>query len=172
MNNWFPFTHSVCLRSAENIQKRFKSGLQGCPGGSDGKESTCSAGDWDLIPESGRSPREDNATHSSILARRIPRTEEPGRQSWTQLNHYQFQEGSPLGPFLSATSTSISHTRNSRSQVDLGMCWGWRDSTAEAPPSPPHMSGIHPEPPHQLTQFYPSLLITQHGISDCSSNYA
>ena len=48
------------------------------PGGSDGKESACSAGDLRLIPGSGRSPREGNATHSSILAWRIPWTEEPG----------------------------------------------------------------------------------------------
>ena len=107
MNNWFPFTHTVCLRSAKNIQKRFKSGLQGCPGGSDGKESACSAGGWGLIPESGRSPGEDNATHSSILAWRIPWTEEPGGQSWTRLNDYQFWEGSPLGPFLSASGSHI-----------------------------------------------------------------
>ena len=48
------------------------------PGGSDGKESACNAGDLGLIPESGRSPGEGMATHSNILAWRIPRTEEPG----------------------------------------------------------------------------------------------
>ena len=32
----------------------------GFPGGSDGKESACSAGDWGLIPGSGRSPGEGN----------------------------------------------------------------------------------------------------------------
>ena len=64
-----------------------------------GKESACSAGDPGLIPGSGRSPREGigyslqyswvrslggedpweggMATHSSILAWRIPWTEEP-----------------------------------------------------------------------------------------------
>ena len=31
------------------------------PGVSDGKESVCNAGDTDLIPGSGRSPREENA---------------------------------------------------------------------------------------------------------------
>ena len=35
--------------------------------------------DADLIPESGRSPGGGHATHSSTLARRIPRTEEPGK---------------------------------------------------------------------------------------------
>ena len=32
----------------------------GFPGGSDGKESACNAGDLSLIPESGRSPPEGN----------------------------------------------------------------------------------------------------------------
>ena len=35
-------------------------------------------GDPDSIPESGRSPREGMATHSSILAWETPWTEEPG----------------------------------------------------------------------------------------------
>ena len=61
-------------------------------GTSDGKESVCNEGDLDLIPRLGRSPGEGNGyplqysclekgmvTHSSILAWRIPWTEEPGR---------------------------------------------------------------------------------------------
>ena len=48
------------------------------PGSSDGKESSCNAGDLGLIPGLGRSPGEGNATYSSILAWRIPSTEEPG----------------------------------------------------------------------------------------------
>ena len=51
-------------------------------GGSDGKESVYNAGSLGLIPGSGRSPGEGNAAHSSILAWRIPWTEEPrGLQS-------------------------------------------------------------------------------------------
>ena len=49
------------------------------PGGSDGKESACNAGDLGSSLGSGRSPGEENATHSSILAQRIPWIEEPGR---------------------------------------------------------------------------------------------
>ena len=46
------------------------------------KESACQAEDAGLIPESGRSPGEGMATHSSILAWNIPWTEEPdGLQS-------------------------------------------------------------------------------------------
>ena len=44
-----------------------------------GKEFTCNAGDEGSIPGSGRSSGEEMATHSSILAWRIPWTEEPGR---------------------------------------------------------------------------------------------
>ena len=57
-----------------------------------GKELACSAGDLGSVPGSGRSPGEYNATHSSILVWRTPRTEEPGRlqstgsQSQTQLS--------------------------------------------------------------------------------------
>ena len=50
----------------------------GFPGGSDSKESACNAGDmvWSMDRED---PLEkEMATHSSILAWRIPRTEEPG----------------------------------------------------------------------------------------------
>ena len=46
------------------------------------------ARDTGLIPASGRSPGGGNATHSSILAWEIPRTEEPGgfTKSQTQLS--------------------------------------------------------------------------------------
>ena len=46
----------------------------GFPGGSADKESTCNEGDLGSIPGLGRSPGEGNATHSSILAWRIPWT--------------------------------------------------------------------------------------------------
>ena len=62
----------------------------GFPGGSDGKESACNAGDLGSVPGLGRSPGEGNATHSSILALKIPWTEEPcelqsmgSQESWT-----------------------------------------------------------------------------------------
>ena len=44
------------------------------PGGSDGKESACNAGDMDSIPGLGRSPGEGKGYPSSILAWRIPWT--------------------------------------------------------------------------------------------------
>ena len=64
---------------------------QAFPGGSDGKESACNAGDPGSIP-GWKDPLEKRmATHSSILAWRIPWTEEPTVQgvtkSQTQLNN-------------------------------------------------------------------------------------
>ena len=64
-------------------------------GGSDGKESACNAGDLGSIPGLGRSPGEGMATHFSIVAWRIPWTEEPGGlqsmglQSQTRLSDFQ-----------------------------------------------------------------------------------
>ena len=54
-------------------------GPEGFPGGSDSKESACNAGDLGLIPGSEDPLEKGMATHSGILAWRIPWTEEPGR---------------------------------------------------------------------------------------------
>jgi len=60
--------------------------LKGFPGGSDGKESTCNAGDLSSIPGLERSPEEGNAF--SIPAWRIPWTGlQQGLQSWTRLGN-------------------------------------------------------------------------------------
>ena len=47
------------------------------PGDSDGKESACNAGDLGSILDQGDPLEKGMATHSSILAWRIPWTEEP-----------------------------------------------------------------------------------------------
>ena len=62
----------------DTITKLFPSPSRGFLGGSEGKESAYNAGDSGPIPGLERSPREGNATHFSILAWRIPWTEEPG----------------------------------------------------------------------------------------------
>ena len=52
------------------------------PGGSDGNKSTCNAGDLDSVPGQEDPLEKGMATHSSILAWRIPWTNEPaGLQS-------------------------------------------------------------------------------------------
>ena len=50
----------------------------GFPGGSVRKESACNVEELGLIPRLGRSLEKGMATHSSILAWKIPWTEEPG----------------------------------------------------------------------------------------------
>ena len=49
----------------------------GFPGGSDGKESACNVGDQVLSLGQKDPPKKGVATHSNILAWRIPWTEEP-----------------------------------------------------------------------------------------------
>ena len=53
--------------------------LKTFPGGSSSKESACNTGDQCLIPGSRRSLQKGMATHSSILAWRMPWTEQIGR---------------------------------------------------------------------------------------------
>ena len=60
--------------------------------GSDSKESTCNAGDLGSIPGWERSLEEGMATDSSILAWRIPWTEEPGRQQSIGSNELDMTE--------------------------------------------------------------------------------
>ena len=81
LRNCYTVFHSSCTLYTfpPAIQERDPSEPLGFPGGSDGKESACNAGDPGLIPESGRSPEKEMATQSSILAWKIPRTEEPGQ---------------------------------------------------------------------------------------------
>ena len=50
-------------------------------GGSSGKESACNAGEQGSVPGMGRFPGGGNATPSSILAWKIPWTEEAGGHS-------------------------------------------------------------------------------------------
>ena len=80
--------NDFCLYFREHVSQRlgnyFQSGPmynigQGFPGNSAGKESTCNAGDQGLIPGQEDLLEEGMATHSSILAWRIPMTEDPGR---------------------------------------------------------------------------------------------
>ena len=52
--------------------------MVGFPGGSDGKESACNAVDPGLIPGPKDPLEKGMTTHPSILAWRIPWTEEPG----------------------------------------------------------------------------------------------
>ena len=68
-------SHNIILRPEGTSDKEK---LYDLPYGSEGKEFACNAGDQGSIPGSGRSPEEGMAPHSSILAWKIPWTEEPG----------------------------------------------------------------------------------------------
>ena len=87
---WFCFSASGKQSGHHRVETREKKPCHSCsywegaawsrgfPSDSDGKESACNAEDPGLIPGAGRSSGEGNGYHSSILAWRIPWTEEPG----------------------------------------------------------------------------------------------
>ena len=64
------------------------SGHKGIPHGSAGKEYAHSAGDLGSVPGLGRPPGEGKATHSSILAWRIPWTIPCGRKEFFTSLHF------------------------------------------------------------------------------------
>ena len=66
-------------KNSINLGKTYTFLRRVCPSGSDSKESACNARNPGLIPGSGRFLKKEMATRSSILAWRIPWTEEPGR---------------------------------------------------------------------------------------------
>ena len=73
----------------------------GFPGGSDGKESTCNAGDPGSIPGSGRSPGEGHGYPLQYFCLENPWTEEPGglQMDKTEKLTFHFQ-GCDQGPDL------------------------------------------------------------------------
>ena len=71
------------------------------------------------IPESGRSPGEEMATHSSIVAWKIPWSEEPGRlqprghkeSDTTEHTHTHTHTHYPLeSPALGSSKTGVEHS--------------------------------------------------------------
>ena len=70
------------------------------PGGSDGKESACNAGDPDLIPGSGRSPGDenDNPLQYSCLGNSVD------RRAWQAIVHGVTRVGHDLATNLTTTT--------------------------------------------------------------------
>ena len=66
-------------KGKQDRRKNHVHGVGGFPGGSVVKNLPASAGDAGSISGSGRPPGGGMATHSSVLAWRIPWTEKPGR---------------------------------------------------------------------------------------------
>ena len=65
--------------------------ILGFPCGSADKESACKAGDWVRLLDWEDPLEKRKATHSSILAWRIPcHTVHGVAKSWTQLSHFHF----------------------------------------------------------------------------------
>ena len=86
----------------------------GFTGGSNGEESACNAGDPGWIPFLGREdPLEKRmATHSSILAWRIPWTEEPGRRQSMGSQEFDMTERLTLYSYVVQYCSRYPHVAN------------------------------------------------------------
>ena len=96
-------------------------------GGSDYKESTWNVGDLGSIPELGRSPVEENDTHSSILAWRIPWIEEAGGLQSTgsqRVGHDWVTNVFPGGAVVKNLPANAGDTRDMGSIPGLGISPG------------------------------------------------
>ena len=102
----------------------------GLPCGSAGKESACNVGDLDLIPGWEDPLEKGKAAHSSILAWRIPWTEEPGglqsmgsqrvRFDWVTKHSTELIK---MGPWSNITTVLLRrgrHTGDGREKVKWG----------------------------------------------------
>ena len=91
---WKKFSPILKIIYYTVIRKIFYIYILGFFCGSDSKESACNAGDLGLLPGWEDPLEMIKATHSSILAWRIPCTEEPSRlqsmesQSWIPLSNF------------------------------------------------------------------------------------
>ena len=78
--NWLDLLAAICTRGLQShiLISKMQKALKGFPGGSDGKEAACNAGDLGLIPWSGWSPGEGhgNSFQYSCLENSMDR--EPG----------------------------------------------------------------------------------------------
>ena len=104
--------------------------------GPNGKESACNAGDLGLIPGSGRSLEKGMATHASILAWRIPWTEEPGRLQamesrsighyWvTNTSHFRNKWRPRLWPYGYYTQIHLTNKRKNSRRIQYNERWWW-----------------------------------------------
>ena len=92
---------------------------------SDNKESACSVGDPGSIPETGRSLEKEMATHSSILAWRIPWTEQHGWQAihgiaknQTRQNNFTFTFQLIWEVIPGKVNTGVRKTRDQKEQIN------------------------------------------------------
>ena len=134
----FSLPFSVCVNMAKYTQHmwikyniltgRNRHMTWGLPWWHKGTESACKERDTGFIPGSGRSPGGGKGTHSSVLAWRIPQTEEPGGLQATGLQRvgHDSETKSATEAWLTALKCTVQ-----------GLAWRSSGSTAGAQVPPP-----------------------------------
>ena len=146
------------------------------PGHTSGKESTCQARDSGSIPGQEDPLEEGVATHSSILARSIPWTEEPGYSPWghKRVRHdrsdliYSFLRGKGSQYMYykqkeKALFSSISKGSSTRTSVcDESVFTECHLKNTERRKLQILLSPKHPHPIYKYTHFYSTHLLYLH----------
>ena len=97
-----PSQTGLLLKIPKSSLRGVSGPLLGFPDGSDGKASTCNAGDQGLIPGSGRSPREGNGNPLQYSCLENPWAEEPGGlQSMMGLQRVRHDKGTNTSNLVS-----------------------------------------------------------------------
>ena len=126
--------------------------------GSGGEASACNAGYLGSIPRLGRSLEKEMATHSSILAWRIPWTEEPSGLQSTGLQRVRRDWTTSLSLFCSRGHTrNLDRVQSHSSEISQESSWMyiqrmylWCWNKAEDPEKGIH---VYPRPGGPLTTF-------------------
>ena len=103
------------------------------PGGSDGKESTCNAGDAGLIPGLGGSPGEENGHPLQY-----PCLENP--HGWRSLVGYSLQDHKESDMIEQLLEASVRHSARGKGHEEGGSTYAKAGSSLRSPPGNPRAS--------------------------------
>ena len=114
-NEWdWHRSHNVTLVLILDIYSTKRANL-GFPGGSDGKASTCNAGDLGSIPGSGRSPREGNGNPLQYSC--LEKSMDGG--AWWATVHGVAKSRTWLNQYCVSCTWSVNHSSSSSEAITL-----------------------------------------------------
>ena len=103
------------------------------PGGSDGKESTCNAGDAGLIPGLGGSPGEENGHPLQYSCLENP-------HGWRSLVGYSLQDHKESDMIEQLLEASVRHSARGKGHEEGGSTYAKAGSSLRSPPGNPRAS--------------------------------
>ena len=105
------------------------------PGGSDGKEPTCNAGDAGLIPGLGGSPGEENGNPLQYSCLENP-------HGWRSLVGYSLQDHKESDMIEQLLEASVRHSARGKGHEEGGSTYAKAGSSPRSPPGNPRASTL------------------------------